>query len=120
MTLVPAPDDLQRSKNLGPYGDHAEKQGNRGQSGSFFHNSAKHDVLPERRENIVHVMFFCQVTPVKPPPTSQKIHGIRCIKPSRQLDDEAVADRYAAVHPRRDVHVVSGKHDGEARRPDQL
>ena len=61
MTLVPAPDDLQRSKNLGPYGDHAEKQRNRGQSGSFFHNSAKHDVLPERRGNIVHVMFFCQV-----------------------------------------------------------
>jgi len=51
----------QRSQNLGPHGDHAEKQGDRGQGSGFLHNGAKHDLLPERRKNIVHVMFYCQV-----------------------------------------------------------
>ena len=49
-------------RDLGPDGDHAEKQGDRGQRGSFLNNGAKHDVLPERTENIVHVCSF-----VKPP-----------------------------------------------------
>ena len=52
--------DLQRPKDLGPYGDHAEKQGDRGQCSGFFNDGTKHDVLPERTENIVHLLFFCQ------------------------------------------------------------
>ena len=47
-----------RGNDLGPDGNHAKKQGDRGQGGGFLHNGAKHDVLPERTKNIVHVCSF--------------------------------------------------------------
>jgi hypothetical protein len=54
---------LQRSEKLGPDRDHADEKGNRGQCSGFSNDGAKHDVLPERRQNIVHVMFLCQAAP---------------------------------------------------------
>lgn len=47
-------------ENLGPDGDHADKQGNRGQCSSFLNDGSKHRVLHERKRNIVHRLFFCQ------------------------------------------------------------
>ena len=122
MTLVPSPNDLQRSKNLGPHGDHAEKQGDRGQSGGFLHNGAKHDVLPERRENIVHVMFFCQASPVNHASRRSRTicwnsgvsgrHGSSTIRPSRIVTRRSMRAAMSMLW------VASMT--VEARRPDQL
>ena len=48
---------LKGGQNLGPDGDHAEKQADGSKSGGFFDNGAKHRILHERRENIVHRLF---------------------------------------------------------------
>ena len=39
--------ELQVRENLGPDGDHAEKQRDRCESGSFLNDGAKHDRLPD-------------------------------------------------------------------------
>ena len=46
-------------------GDHPEKQGDRGQSGGFLHNGAKHGVLPERTKNIVHCLFYVKSVDIR-------------------------------------------------------
>ena len=65
-TAVARPADAShRRDDLGPDGDHAQKQRDRGQCGGFFDDGAKHDVLPERKKNIVHCLFYCQAPPIK-------------------------------------------------------
>ena len=48
--------------DLSPDGEHSQKQADRRQCSGFFNDGAKHDVLPERKENIVHGPFYCQAT----------------------------------------------------------
>ena len=48
---------LKRAQNLGPDGDHAEKKADGREGCGFFDNGAKHEVLPERTENIIHGLF---------------------------------------------------------------
>jgi len=50
-----------RGNDLGPDGDHAEEQGERGQGGGFFDDSTEHGFLLERIANIDRCLFHCQV-----------------------------------------------------------
>ena len=48
---------LKGAQNLGPDGNHADKQADGSESGCLFNNGTKHDVLPEQTKNIVLFLF---------------------------------------------------------------
>ncbi|MBN8965496.1 MAG: isoprenylcysteine carboxylmethyltransferase family protein [Rhizobiales bacterium] len=75
-------------EDLGPDGDHADEQGNRSQRSSFLHNSAKHRVLHEQRENIVQYLFFCQA----PSKNSRKITRVTLPKEPQNRKKAGAAD----------------------------
>ncbi len=57
-TLVTEMRQSHRRQDLHPYRNHSNKKGERGESGSFLDDGAKHVVLHERKENIVLSLFL--------------------------------------------------------------